>query len=126
MSLMSGSSGLASVSSEQIDRRTLTIRNGCSETIQIVKSLQSFQQLPETNKGETCQISHKQGQITSAHEVSKDGSASNLRNGEGWAPLAFEDIQTDCSGRVDIWMVNLCGKCDSGRLEWIVCGELDS
>lgn len=49
----------------------------------------------------------------------------NLRNGQGRRPLVLQDIQTDASVRVDIWVVDLGGETDLWGLERVVCREMN-
>lgn len=54
--------------------------------------------------------------------VSQEGTDTeqDLANGQCWTPLVLENVQTDTSVRVDVAMVNACGKVNLGRLERIV------
>lgn len=37
---------------------------------------------------------------------------SNLGNGQRWAPLFFQNVETDTSVAVDVWMEYLSPKCN--------------
>ena len=51
--------------------------------------------------------------------------ASHLRDGEGGGPLGAEDVQADGAVAVDVGMVDTGGERELGRLEGVVCGEVD-
>lgn len=48
-----------------------------------------------------------------------------LRDRKSGRPLISQDIQTDGSIGVDVWVVDLGRKADLGRLEWVIGGESD-
>jgi hypothetical protein len=54
--------------------------------------------------------------------VSQEGTDTeqDLANGQCWTPLVLENVQTDSSVRVDVAMVNACGKVNLGRLLFVV------
>ena len=41
------------------------------------------------------------------------------------APLVSQDIQTDATVAVDVWVVDAGGEVDLWWLERVVCGEVD-
>lgn len=44
----------------------------------------------------------------------------DLANGQCWTPLILQNVQANPAIRVDVTMVNACGKVDLGRLRmWI-------
>ena len=49
----------------------------------------------------------------------------NLGDGECWRPLILQDIQTDRTIRVDVWVVDSCGEINLRWLEWVVSWEMD-
>ena len=49
----------------------------------------------------------------------------NLGDGECWRPLILEDIQTDGTIGVDVWVIDSCGEVNLGWLEWVVSWEMD-
>src|SRR3569833_1585676 len=49
-----------------------------------------------------------------------------FRYGQGWAPLVSQDVQADAAVGVDVRKVNACGKIDIGRLERVVCREVEN
>jgi hypothetical protein len=49
----------------------------------------------------------------------------HLGDGEGWRPLVSQDVQADATVRVDVRVVYARGEVHLGRLEWVVCGEVD-
>ena len=46
-------------------------------------------------------------------------------DGEGGAPLVLQDVQADVALGVDVGVVHLCCEFYLGRLEGVVCGEVD-
>ena len=42
----------------------------------------------------------------------------NFTNRQSWAPLILENIETNTAVRVDVAVVNACGKMDFRRLQW--------
>jgi hypothetical protein len=48
-----------------------------------------------------------------------------LRDGECGAPLVPQDVQTNAAVRVDVGVVDAGSEVDLGRLEGVVCGEMD-
>ena len=48
-----------------------------------------------------------------------------LGDGERRAPLVPQDVQTDRAVAVDVGVVDAGGEVDLGRLERVVCGEMD-
>lgn len=46
-------------------------------------------------------------------------------NGERWAPLVSQNVQTDTSVRVDVGVVNAGGEVDLRGLEGVVGWEVD-
>ena len=57
-------------------------------------------------------------------EQGADGE-QDLRDGQCWRPLVFQNVKTDTTVRVDIAVVNPRCEVHFGRLEWIVCREVD-
>lgn len=49
----------------------------------------------------------------------------NFANGQGRAPLVTQNVQADAAIRVDVGVVDTGGEVDLGRLEGVVCGEVD-
>ena len=50
---------------------------------------------------------------------------SHLWDGEGWRPLGSQDVQADGAVAVDVGVVDAGGERELGRLEGVVCGEVD-
>ena len=50
---------------------------------------------------------------------------SHLWDGEGGGPLGPQYVQTDGAVAVDVGMVDAGGERELGRLEGVVCGEVD-
>lgn len=48
-----------------------------------------------------------------------------FRDRQCWRPLISQDVEADGSVAVDVWVVDFCGESDLGRLEWVVCREVD-
>lgn len=46
-------------------------------------------------------------------------------NGQGWGPLVSQNVQADASIAVDVGVVDAGGEVDLGRLERVVCWEVD-
>jgi len=49
----------------------------------------------------------------------------NLGDGRGWGPLLLQDVQTDGSIGVDVWVINSSGEVNLGWLEWVIGWEVD-
>jgi hypothetical protein len=52
-------------------------------------------------------------------------TSHTLRDCQSWTPLVPEDVKADAAVRVDVGVVDARGKVDLGRLEGVVCGEVD-
>ena len=48
-----------------------------------------------------------------------------FRDGQSRAPLVSENVQADAAVAVDVGVVDAGGEVDLGRLEGVVCGEMD-
>lgn len=48
-----------------------------------------------------------------------------FRDGQSRAPLITQDVETDGSVGVDVWVVDAGGEVDLWRLEWVVGWEVD-
>ena len=48
-----------------------------------------------------------------------------FRDGQSRAPLVSQNVQADASIAVDVGVVDAGGEVDLGRLEWVVCWEVD-
>ena len=46
-------------------------------------------------------------------------------DGQGWGPLVPQDIEADATVAIDVGVVDASGEVDLGRLERVVCGEVD-
>lgn len=49
----------------------------------------------------------------------------NLGDSQGWAPLIFEDVQTDASVGVDVAVIDTRREINFGRLEWVISRKVD-
>ena len=59
--------------------------------------------------------------------VSQQGAdgKKNLGDGECWWPLLLQDVQTDWTIGVDVWMVDPGCEVDLCGLEWVIGREMD-
>ena len=59
--------------------------------------------------------------------ISKEGADAQkyLADGECWGPLVLQNIQANPSIRVDVAVVDACGKVHLGRLEGIIGREVN-
>lgn len=53
------------------------------------------------------------------------GKIQTFRDGQGRRPLVSQDVKTDASVAVDVGVVDTGGEVDLGRLEGVVCWEVD-
>jgi hypothetical protein len=78
-----GSSGLGSVSMEQMERRTVLLVHFLHSSLQLT-----------------------------------------FADGQGWAPLVTQNVQTDAAIGVDVWVVYAGGEVDLWWLEGIICWKV--
>lgn len=93
-----GSSGLGSVSREQIERRT------CNRLAH--QNTRQSRQFAKTTQDSHCRNRHINTR-TSSKGAWFDG---HLRNGQGGTPLLLKNIKADASVTIDIWVENLCSE----------------
>jgi hypothetical protein len=53
------------------------------------------------------------------------GCALTLTDGEGRTPLVTQNVKTDAAIRVDVGVVDASCEVHLGRLEGVICGEMD-
>ncbi len=49
-----------------------------------------------------------------------------LGDGECWAPLLLENVETDTTRGIDVGVVDLGLECHFRWLEWVVCNDIIS
>jgi hypothetical protein len=60
-----------------------------------------------------------------AIKVVVDGRVLTFRDGQSGTPLISKNVQADAAVAVDVGVVDAGGEVDLGRLEGVVCGEMD-
>lgn len=71
------------------------------------------------------QIDNRTTSSVSQINATRSTEILTLGNGQGWTPLVSQNIQADTTVAVDVRVIDTGCEVDLGRLEGVVCGEMD-